>query len=51
MTSPTRISEPQPDAEPPRRGWVAVAVAWALVALPIAWGVYRTLKSAVVLFR
>ena len=31
--------------------WVAVVVAWLLVAIPLAWGVYRTLRVAIVLFR
>jgi hypothetical protein len=26
-------------------------VAWMLVGIPLAWGIYRTLKSAIVLFR
>lgn len=28
-----------------------VAFAWLLVGIPLAWGIYRTLKSAIVLFR
>jgi hypothetical protein len=28
-----------------------VALAWLLVGIPLAWGIYRTLKSAIVLFR
>jgi len=28
-----------------------VLVAWALVGIPLAWGVYRTLQTAVKLFR
>jgi hypothetical protein len=28
-----------------------VALAWLLVAIPLAWGIYRTLRTAVVLFR
>ena len=31
--------------------WVLVALAWLLVGIPLAWGIYRTLRSAVVLFR
>lgn len=31
--------------------WVLVAIAWALVGIPLAWGIYRTLKTAIVLFR
>ena len=29
---------------------VAGVLAWAAVGIPIAWGVYRTLSKAVVLF-
>jgi hypothetical protein len=31
--------------------WVLVALAWLLVGIPLAWGIYRTLRSAIVLFR
>lgn len=31
--------------------WVAVVVAWLLVAIPLTWGVYRTLRVAIVLFK
>jgi len=31
--------------------WVLVAIAWLLVGIPLAWGIYRTLRSAIVLFR
>jgi len=31
--------------------WVLVAVAWTLVGIPLAWGIYRTLQTAVKLFR
>jgi hypothetical protein len=31
--------------------WVVVAIAWTLVGIPLAWGIYRTLLSAIVLFR
>jgi len=30
---------------------VLVALAWLLVGIPLAWGIYRTLRSAIVLFR
>jgi hypothetical protein len=33
------------------RRWLAVAVAWALVGIPLGWGVYKTLQTAVKLFR
>ncbi len=31
--------------------WALVAVAWILVGIPLAWGVYRTLLGAMALFR
>ena len=36
---------------PSASSWVAVALAWTLVGLPLAWGVYKTLQTAVKLFR
>lgn len=30
--------------------WALVIVLWALVLIPLAWGVYETLKSVVALF-
>ncbi len=39
-------------ARPPSRGsWALVAVAWAAVALPLAWGVARTLRLTAPLWR
>ena len=32
-------------------GWMLVAIAWTLVGIPLAWGIYRTLQSAIVLFK
>ena len=31
--------------------WIKVGVAWALVSLPLAWGVFKTFEKAAVLFR
>lgn len=42
MTTPTA---------PNRSSWVLVVVAWTLVGIPLAWGIYRTLLTAVKLFR
>jgi hypothetical protein len=39
------------ETTPPARSWWTVAAAWALVGIPLAWGVYRTLRTAVQLFR
>ena len=45
MTAPSRPPRPA------RSSWLLVAVAWTLVGIPLAWGIYRTLQSAIVLFR
>jgi hypothetical protein len=34
-----------------RRTWVWVVLAWSLVGVPLAWGIYQTLKTAVKIFR
>lgn len=31
--------------------WALVALAWLAVGLPLLWGIWTTLKKAVVLFR
>ena len=41
--------EKQPHAQ--AGAWVQVAVAWTLVGVPLAWGIYKTLEKALVLFR
>ena len=43
MTTPSRQAT--------QTSWVLVAVAWTLVGIPLAWGIYRTLLSAIVLFK
>ena len=41
-----------PTVPPPRKTiWVLVAIAWSLVGIPLAWGIFRTLQSAIVLFQ
>lgn len=40
-----------PDARPTAASWVAVAIAWILVGIPLLWGVYMTIKKAAPLFR
>lgn len=34
----------------PSSRWLLVALAWILVGIPLAWGIYRTLQTAVKLF-
>jgi hypothetical protein len=33
------------------RSWGGVVVAWLLVAVPLVWGVWQTIKKAAALFR
>ena len=40
-----------PVAKPTPTSWVLVAVAWTLVGIPLAWGIYRTLRSALILLK
>jgi hypothetical protein len=41
-----------PDSPGPSRGsWVLVAVSWALVGIPLLWGIWTTLAKSAVLFR
>jgi hypothetical protein len=37
--------------KPSERSWVLVALAWLAVGVPLLWGIWTTLKKAVVLFR
>lgn len=41
------MSAPKPVWE----SWVRVAIAWTLVGVPLAWGIYQTLKTALKIFR
>ena len=36
---------------PTAGSWVLVGVTWALVAVPLLWGIWTTLGKATVLFR
>ena len=38
-------------SRPSSSSWFMVILAWVLVGLPLAWGVSRTLQTAVKLFR
>jgi len=35
---------------PSVQSWVGVALAWLAVGVPLAWGIWQTLKSAAKLF-
>ncbi|HKW40775.1 MAG TPA: hypothetical protein VJN39_05960 [Gemmatimonadales bacterium] len=45
------MSTPVDPIRPSPMSWVLVAIAWTLVGIPLAWGIYRTLQTAVKLFR
>ncbi|MCJ2081780.1 OFA family MFS transporter [Methylobacterium sp. J-090] len=53
LVSPTASKGPLPDGPGIGRGGFSVgaALAWALVGLPILWGVWITLSKALILFR
>jgi hypothetical protein len=38
-------------AEHAASSWAPVVLAWLLVAVPLLWGVWQTIKKAAVLFR
>ena len=39
-------------AERPSAGsWILVGLAWVAVGVPLLWGIWTTLKKAIVLFR
>ena len=41
-TDETKINQPG--------NWMLVAAAWTAVCLPLGWGIYQTLKKALILF-
>jgi hypothetical protein len=44
-------SQGEPDTGRAEGGWVRVALAWTLVAVPLLWGVWNTLLKAAALFK
>jgi hypothetical protein len=44
------MSAPVNPIKPSAARWLLVAVAWTLVGIPLAWGIYRTLRTAVKIF-
>jgi hypothetical protein len=50
MTGPNRGADPGGTNRPSPRSWIAVALSWAAVGLPLLWGVYVTLQKAMKLF-
>jgi hypothetical protein len=45
------VTSTSPDAPPSTASWVAVALAWLIVGIPLLWGVFITLQKAAPLFR
>jgi hypothetical protein len=39
------------DSPRPAKDWLLVILAWLGVAIPLAWGIWQTVKKAAVLFR
>ncbi len=44
------MSTPVDQSKPSASSWVLVAIAWTLVGIPLAWGIFRTLRTAVKIF-
>jgi ABC-type nickel/cobalt efflux system permease component RcnA len=36
---------------PSQASWAMVVVSWVLVGIPLAWGIWKTLQKAAVLFK
>ncbi len=49
--SPAVTAAPPQTWHPDRSSWVAVAAAWTLIGLPLAWGILKTAEKAAALFR
>jgi hypothetical protein len=51
MTEPTLAGDPHDPNRPSPRSWIAVALSWTAVGLPLLWGIYVTLQKAMKLFQ
>lgn len=52
MTSvPSRRRNADAEPAPSRWSWLGVAIAWTMVGIPLAWGIFITLQKAAVLFK
>ena len=38
-------------SQPASGDWLLVAIAWTLVGVPLAWGIWKTLSKALILFQ
>jgi hypothetical protein len=45
------VAEKRESSEPRPGQWGLVAIAWLLVGIPLAWGIWNTLLKAAALFR
>ena len=45
------MAEHGDEVQPTSGSWVLVGFAWIAVGLPLLWGIWTTLKKAIVLFR
>lgn len=45
------MPEETPEPRPTALSWVEVAVGWALVGIPLLWGILITFQKAAPLFR
>ena len=45
------MSDDRQDLQPSSSSWLLVILAWVAVGVPLLWGIWTTLKKAVVLFR
>jgi hypothetical protein len=45
------VTDETHDIHPSPGSWIAVAVAWVLVGVPLLWGIFITFKKAALLFR
>jgi hypothetical protein len=45
------VPENDESSEPRPGQWGLVAIAWLLVGIPLAWGIWNTLLKAAALFR
>jgi hypothetical protein len=45
------LTEESQDIHPSPGSWIAVAVAWVLVGVPLLWGIFNTFRKAALLFR
>lgn len=45
------MTDEQTSFKPSQSSWGLVVLAWALVSIPLLWGIGQTVKKAAVLFR